>query len=55
MILVIVYFSKDSNYIDFVNSDDCIRKISSISIRKNANVSETFNFEPMKMNFNVKR
>ena len=39
---------------DFVNSDECIGKISSISVRNNPYLFETLTFEPMKMNLNVK-
>ena len=42
------------NYSDFVNSNDCIGKISSISIRKNSTLfDETFIFEPVKINIYV--
>ena len=40
-------------YSDFVNCDDCIGKISSISIRNKLNLSETHIFGSIKMNFNV--
>ena len=40
---------------DFENSNDCIEKISSISIRNNLNLFETHILGFMKINFNVKK
>ena len=42
-----------SKYSNFVNSDDGIAKMSSISIRNKLNLLETLIFGPMKINFNV--
>ena len=51
---VAVIFKLLQKYSDFVNSDDCIRKISSIFIRNNLIFFETAIFGPIKFTFNVK-
>ena len=40
-------------YSDFVNSDDCIGMISSISIRNDPNLFQTFIYGPIKISFSV--
>ena len=49
-----VFFNYYQSTAIFVNSDDCMGKISIISIGNNPILFETLNFAPMKMNFNVK-
>ena len=51
LLFVAVVLKLLQKYNDFLNYDDCIGKISSISIRKNSNVLETPIFGSMKMNF----
>ena len=51
---VAVSFQMTSKVQRFLNSDDSIGEISTISIRNSPNLFETLIFWPMKINFNVK-
>ena len=51
---VAAFFKLFQKYSDFVNSDDCIGNISSISIRNSPNLFEKLICRPMKIKLNVK-